>query len=97
MRLIALPALPKAGDDAPLTTRSIAAAATGTLAQMLSPSLVLIVLVEYMDVPLIDIFHAALLPSAMQVGFYLLFVLVMTGLRPSLAAPIAAVSKASRR
>ncbi len=46
--------------------------------------------------PLIDIFHAALLPSAMLVGLYLLFVLVTTALRPSLAPPMASVSNASR-
>ncbi|MDO9089245.1 MAG: TRAP transporter large permease subunit [Burkholderiaceae bacterium] len=94
MGLIALPVMLKAGYDARLATGSIAAA--GTLAQMLPPSLVLIVLAEQMEVPLIDIFHAALLPSAMLVGLYLLFVLVMTWLRPSLAPPIIAVVDASR-
>jgi tripartite ATP-independent transporter DctM subunit len=94
MGLIALPVMLKAGYDARLATGSIAAA--GTLAQMLPPSLVLIVLAEQMEVPLIDIFHAALLPSAMLVGLYLLFVLVMTWLRPSLAPPITAVVDASR-
>lgn len=95
MGLIALPAMLKAGYDARLATGSIAA--SGTLAQMLPPSLVLIVLAEQMDVPLIDIFHAALLPSAILVGLYLLFVLVVTGLRPLLAPPIAAVGDTSRR
>jgi tripartite ATP-independent transporter DctM subunit len=94
MGLIALPVMLKAGYDARLATGSIAAA--GTLAQMLPPSLVLIVLAEQVEVPLIDIFHAALLPSSMLVGLYLLFVLVMTWLRPSLAPPIIAVVDASR-
>ena len=95
MGLIALPAMLKAGYDARLATGSIAAA--GTLAQMLPPSLVLIVLAEQVEVPLIDIFHAALLPSAILVGLYLVFVLVVTGLKPSLAPSIAAVADASRK
>ncbi|OUL99304.1 TRAP transporter large permease [Variovorax sp. JS1663] len=93
--LISLPAMLKAGYDARLATGSIAAA--GTLAQMLPPSLVLIVLAEQLEVPLIEVFHAALLPSAILVGLYLLFVLVVTGLRPSLAPPIASAVNASRR
>ena len=52
MGLIALPAMLKGGYDARLATGSIAAA--GTLAQMLPPSLVLIVLAEQVEVPLID-------------------------------------------
>ncbi len=94
MGLIALPAMLKAGYDARLATGSIAAA--GTLAQMLPPSLVLIVLAEQVEVPLIDIFHAALLPSAVLVGLYLVFVLVVTAWRPQLAPPIASHGDSSR-
>lgn len=86
MGLIALPAMLKAGYDARLATGSIAAA--GTLAQMLPPSLVLIVLAEQVDVPLIDIFHAALLPSAVLVGLYLLFVFAVAMVYPRLAPAI---------
>lgn len=95
MGLIALPAMLKAGYDARLATGSIAAA--GTLAQMLPPSLVLIVLAEQVEVPLIDIFHAALLPSAILVGLYLLLILIATTLRPSLTPPISDRAQASRR
>jgi tripartite ATP-independent transporter DctM subunit len=95
MGLISLPAMLKANYDARLATGSIAAA--GTLAQMLPPSLVLIVLAEQVEVPLVDIFHAALLPSAILVGLYLLFVLAATAWRPSLAPPITAAAEVSRR
>lgn len=94
MGLVALPAMLKAGYDARLATGSIAAA--GTLAQMLPPSLVLIVLAEQLEVSLIDIFHAALLPSAMLVGLYLVFVFAATAWRPSLAPPIATSGDSSR-
>ncbi|MBI2770470.1 MAG: TRAP transporter large permease subunit [Burkholderiales bacterium] len=86
MGLIALPTMLKAGYDPKLATGSIAAA--GTLAQMLPPSLVLIVLAEQVEVPLVEIFHAALLPSAMLVGLYLVYVVVATRWRPGLAPPL---------
>lgn len=94
MGLISLPVMLKAGYDARLATGSIAAA--GTLAQMLPPSLVLIVLAEQVEVPLIEVFHGALLPSAILVGLYLLFVLVTTTGRPSLAPPIPFATDRSR-
>jgi tripartite ATP-independent transporter DctM subunit len=93
MGLISLPVMLKAGYDARLATGSVAAA--GTLAQMLPPSLVLIVLAEQLEAPLIEVFHGALLPSAILVGLYLLFVLVTTQWRPSLAPPIASIRHAS--
>ncbi len=93
MGLIALPTMLKAGYDPKLATGSIAAA--GTLAQMLPPSLVLIVLAEQVEVPLVEIFHAALLPSAMLVGLYLVYVVAVTRWRPDLAPPMVEVTSAS--
>ena len=93
MGLIALPTMLKAGYDPKLATGSIAAA--GTLAQMLPPSLVLIVLAEQMEVPLVEIFHAALLPSAMLVGLYLVYVVAATRWRPGLAPPLMEAASAS--
>ena len=61
MGLISLPAMLKARYDATLATGSIAAA--GTLAQMLPPSLMLIVLAEHIEVPLIDIFQRRCCPA----------------------------------
>lgn len=90
MGLIALPTMLRAGYDPKLATGSIAAA--GTLAQMLPPSLVLIVLAEQVDVPLVEIFHAALLPSVMLVGLYLVYVVAVTRWRPGLAPPLMGAS-----
>lgn len=87
MGLIGLPPMLKAKYDARLATGAIAA--SGTLAQMLPPSLVLIVLAEQLEVPLAQVFHAALLPSAMLVALYLLFVLTMSVLNPKLAPALA--------
>lgn len=93
MGLIALPTMLKAGYEPKLATGTIAAA--GTLAQMLPPSLVLIVLAEQVEVPLAEIFHAALLPSAMLVGLYLVYVVAATRWRPALAPPLGQAAAAS--
>lgn len=71
--LIALPAMLRKGYDARLATGVVAA--SGTLAQILPPSLVLIVLAEQLEVPLMDMFRGALLPSALLVLLYLLYIL----------------------
>lgn len=81
--LIALPAMLRKGYDARLATGVIAA--SGTLAQILPPSIVLIVLAEQLEVPLIEMFRAALPPSALLVVLYLLYVFLATRLRPDIA------------
>lgn len=74
--LIALPAMLRKRYDPRLATGVIAA--SGTLAQILPPSIVLIVLAEQLDVSLIDIYHGVLLPSALLVCLYLLYIFFVT-------------------
>ncbi|CAN5473872.1 hypothetical protein BH10PSE16_BH10PSE16_05040 [soil metagenome] len=62
---------------------------------MLPPSLVLIVLAEQMEVTLVERFRAALLPSAMLVGLYLVYVVAATRWHPGLAAPLMEAATAS--
>jgi len=81
--LIALPAMLRKGYDARLATGVIAA--SGTLAQILPPSIVLIVLAEQLDVSLIEIYHGVLLPSALLVCLYLLYVFLVTRWKPQFA------------
>ncbi len=81
--LIALPAMLRKGYDARLATGVVAA--SGTLAQILPPSIVLIVLAEQLEVPLIEMFRGALPPSALLVFLYLLYVFVATRWKPELA------------
>lgn len=81
--LIALPVMLRKGYDPRLATGVIAA--SGTLAQILPPSIVLIVLAEQLEVPLIDIFRGALLPSALLVGLYLLYIFLVTRWKPQFA------------
>lgn len=81
--LIALPAMLRKGYDPRLATGVIAA--SGTLAQILPPSIVLIVLAEQLDVSLIDIYSGVLMPSALLVGLYLLYIFVVTRWNPRFA------------
>lgn len=92
--LIAMPAMLRAGYDHRLAAGSVAAG--GTLAQVMPPSLVLIVLAEQLDVSLIDIYRGALLPALLLVASYLLYIFVATYRKPHLAPPAAtSVVKAS--
>lgn len=84
--LIALPAMLRQGYDARLATGVVAA--SGTLAQILPPSLVLIVLAEQLEVPLMDIFRGAMLPSALLVLMYLLYIFFAARWWPSRVPPL---------
>ena len=84
--LIALPAMLRHGYDARLATGVVAA--SGTLAQILPPSLVLIVLAEQLEVPLMDIFRGAMLPSALLVLMYLLYIFFAARWWPSRVPPL---------
>ena len=81
--LIALPAMLKKRYDAKLATGVVAA--SGTLAQILPPSIVLIVLADQLEVLLLDIYRGVLLPSALLVLMYMVYVLLLTRLRPAVA------------
>jgi tripartite ATP-independent transporter DctM subunit len=84
--LISLPVMIRARYDSRLATGVVAA--SGTLAQVVPPSLVLIVLAEQLEVSLVDIYRGALLPSAMLVAFYMLYIFSLTAWKPSLAPPV---------
>ncbi len=88
--LIALPAMLRKGYDPRLATGVIAA--SGTLAQILPPSLVLIVLAEQLEVPLLEMYRGALLPSVLLVLLYLAYVYLATRLWPQ-RAPAGAVAE----
>lgn len=87
MGLIALPAMLRAGYAPGLAAGSIAAA--GTLAQLIPPSLVLIVIADATGVPIFRMYEKALVPGLLLAGLYLLYVLLMAHLRPGSAPPSA--------
>lgn len=83
--LISLPVMLRAGYNHRFATGIVAAA--GTLAQVLPPSLVLIVLAEQLDVPLIDVYRGALAPGALLILLYFVYVFIATWWKPELAPP----------
>jgi tripartite ATP-independent transporter DctM subunit len=84
MGLISLPVMLRYGYDKRLATGVIAA--SGTLAQIVPPSLVLIILADQLGTSVGDMYKGALLPGLIMVGLYLAYVLGITLLRPH-AAP----------
>ncbi len=84
MGLISLPVMLRYGYDKQLATGVIAA--SGTLAQIIPPSLVLIILADQLGVSVGAMYKGALLPGLALVGLYLAYVFAVTLLRPH-AAP----------
>ena len=86
MGLISLPTMLKRGYQAELATGTIAA--SGTLGQIIPPSVVLVLLGSVLNVSVGDLFAAALLPGVLLVFIYVLYILIVAGLRPNVAPPI---------
>ncbi len=81
MGLISLPIMLRYGYDRRLSSGVIAA--SGTLAQIIPPSLVLIVLADQLGRSVGDMYKGALIPGLVLTGFYMLYVLVMSIVRPN--------------
>jgi tripartite ATP-independent transporter DctM subunit len=84
MGLISLPIMLRHGYDKRLAAGVIAA--SGTLAQIIPPSLVLIILADQLGVGVGDMYRGALVPSLVLTGLYLGFVLLVSLVKPA-AAP----------
>lgn len=83
MGMLSLPVMLRYGYDKQLATGIIVAA--GTLAQLIPPSLVLVVLSDQIGVSVGDLFLGALIPGLMLSGSYALYVLGLAILRPETA------------
>ena len=59
--------------------------ASGTLGQIIPPSIILIILSDVFGQPAGDMFRAAMLPSAILVGSYVLYILIITNINKDLA------------
>ncbi|MBA3590549.1 TRAP transporter large permease subunit [Methylibium sp.] len=81
MGLISLPIMLRNGYNRSIATGVITA--SGTLAQALPPSLVLIVLADQLGRSVGDMYAGALLPGLMLVGVYLLFIVVVALVKPA--------------
>jgi TRAP-type mannitol/chloroaromatic compound transport system permease large subunit len=80
MGLISLPIMLRNGYNRSIATGVITA--SGTLAQALPPSLVLIVLADQLGRSVGDMYAGALIPGLMLVALYLIFVALVALLRP---------------
>jgi tripartite ATP-independent transporter DctM subunit len=84
MGLLSLPTMLKYGYDDKLATGVIVA--SGTLAQLIPPSIVLILLAQQMQISVLRLFRGALLPGLLLAGLYMLYV-VYVALRHPERAP----------
>ena len=80
MGLLSLPAMVRLGYDNKLSTGAIIA--SGTLAQLLPPSIVLILLAQQLGVGILGLFAGALLPGLLLSGLYVAYVLIVSWLKP---------------
>ncbi|HXH01865.1 MAG TPA: TRAP transporter large permease subunit [Candidatus Competibacteraceae bacterium] len=83
MGLISLPIMLRYGYNTPLATGVIAA--SGTLAQIIPPSLVLIVLADQLGRSVGDMYQGAMVPALTLTALYALYVVALTLLRPGIA------------
>ncbi len=83
MGLISLPIMLRYGYDRRVATGAIAA--SGTLAQIIPPSLVLIILADQLGRSVGDLYKGAFIPGFVLTGLYALYVLGVTLFRPAWA------------
>jgi len=95
MGLISLPVMLKYNYDKGLACGTICA--SGTLGQIIPPSIVLILLGDVLGVPVGDLFQAALLPGLVLVAAYIVYILIYAKLYPDAAKPIGRDESISRR
>ncbi|WP_235931130.1 TRAP transporter large permease [Paracoccus xiamenensis] len=81
MGLISLPIMLRYGYDRRMASGVIAA--SGTLAQIIPPSLVLIVMADQLGRSVGDMYKGALIPGLVLTGIYLLYIFVVSIVRPS--------------
>ena len=80
MGVIALPVMMRYGNDMKITTGVIAA--SGTITQLIPPSLVLIVLADQMGLSVGDLYAGAIGPSLVQILLFCLFIAVVSIVKP---------------
>lgn len=83
MGLISLPIMLRYGYDRRLATGVIAA--SGTLSQIIPPSLVLIILADQLGRSIGDMYRGAMVPGLILTGMYILYVIVTSLIKPNFA------------
>jgi len=86
MTIISLPVMLRHNYSPKLASGVIAA--SGTLGQLIPPSIVLIILGAVMQISVGDLFKAAVIPGLIIVGLYILYVLIIAFIKPEVAPAI---------
>lgn len=95
MGLISLPVMLKFNYDKALACGTICA--SGTLGQIIPPSIILIILGDVMGIPVGDLFKAAVAPGAVLIGAYIIYILVYTWLKPGSAPAMPLIEDGSTK
>lgn len=86
MGLLAVPTMLRHGYRPELSTGTVAAA--GTLGQIIPPSIVLVLLATIVQIPVGDLFMAALLPGLLLVLLYMAYIFIAALIKPDMAPVI---------
>ncbi len=86
MGVISLPVMLKNNYHQPTAAGVICA--SGTLGQIIPPSIILIILGDVMGLPVGDLFKAAVIPGMMLIGAYVLYILALSYVKPEFCPPI---------
>ncbi|WP_411885471.1 TRAP transporter large permease [Polaromonas sp. YR568] len=88
MGLLALPAMLRAGYSVQMSAGAITAG--GCLGILIPPSVLLIVYGATAGVSVVQLYAGAFFPGLMLAGLYILYVIIIAKLRPSMAPPLSA-------
>ena len=88
MGLLAMPAMLKAGYSVRLTAGSITAG--GCLGILIPPSVLLIVYGATAGVSVVQLYAGAFFPGIMLAGLYVVYVIIVAKIKPSMAPPLSA-------
>ena len=94
MGLISLPIMMRYGYSTRLTCGVITA--SGTLAQIIPPSIVLVVMAEVLGISVGDVYAGALVPSLVLTGLYALYVFLVSLVRPEWAPALPSEARTLR-
>ena len=86
MGVISLPVMLKNNYHQPTATGVICA--SGTLGQIIPPSIILIILGDVMGVPVGDLFRAAIVPGMLLVVTYVIYILILGRIKPEFVPPL---------
>jgi TRAP-type mannitol/chloroaromatic compound transport system permease large subunit len=91
MGLLALPAMLKAGYDVRLSAGAITAG--GCLGILIPPSVLLIVYGATAGVSVVKLYAGAFFPGLMLAGLYIVYVIIVAKIKPSMAPPLPAADR----